>query len=216
MIDAFKQLQGKSAKDLGRTEIDGRKAEKFTATQDEQEYVVWADPQTREPIRVDMTVKQMDQTVTISMTDFDFNPTVPGDAFSFEIPKGYKVQTLNIVLPDMDNGEQNVVDLLRGYAQKSAGKFPEKLDDLTPYLKLIEKHATTRSSQLEDSDMRLIMGCQAVKHFLGKLPKGQWKYSGDGKMMGDSQAMIFWYKSEKGYRGIFGDLVFRDLPKAPQ
>ena len=121
MIDDFKQLQGKSATDLGRTEIDGRKAEKFIATQDGQEYVVWADPQTREPIRVDMTVNQMDQKMTVSMTDFDFNPTVPGDAFSFEIPKGYTVQTLNLVLPDMDNGEQNIVDLLRGYAQKATG-----------------------------------------------------------------------------------------------
>jgi hypothetical protein len=57
---------------------------------------------------------------------------------------------------------------------------------------------------------------QFVKHFLGTLPSGQWKYLGDGKIMGDKHALIFWYKSAKGYRGIFGDLVFRDLPAAPQ
>ena len=156
----------------------------------------------------------------VSMTDFDFNPTVAGDAFSFDVPKGYTVQTLNLVVPDMNNGEQKIVDLLREYAQKSGGKFPEKLNDMAPYIKLMVKGATTRSSHLEDSDMRLIMGCQAVKHFLGKLPKGQWQYSGDGKTMGDSHALIFWYKSGKGsrggYRGIYSDLVFRDLPAAPQ
>jgi outer membrane lipoprotein-sorting protein len=213
LIDGFKKLQGDSAKDLGKTEIDGRKAEKFVATQEGQEYTIWADPQSREPIRVDISVNMLDQKITASMTDFDFNPTVPDDAFSMEIPKGYTVEKFSLDLPDINNGEQNVV---RGYAQRSDGKFPNKLEDMSPYIALFEKHATTRSSQPDEAFIQLLVRFQFVKHFLVTLPKGQWSYEGDGKTTGDSRSLIFWYKSAKGYRGIFGDLTVRDLSAAPQ
>jgi outer membrane lipoprotein-sorting protein len=212
LIEQFKKLQGDSATDLGRTDIDGRKAEKFHATQEGTEYTIWADPHSHEPIRVDVLVSVLDKKLTVSMTDFDFNPTVAGDEFNLDIPHGYAVQNISFAMPDIDNGEQNTVDLLRGYAQESDGKFPAKLDDMSPYMKLAMKHATTRAT---DADIQMIVRSQFVKHFLGTLPSGQWKYLGDGKMMG-SRALIFWYKSAKGYRGIFGDLVFRDLPAAPQ
>jgi outer membrane lipoprotein-sorting protein len=213
LIEQFKKLQGNSATDLGKTDIDGRKAEKFHAIQEGTEYMIWADPHSHEPIRVDVLVSIMDKKLTVSMTDFDFNPTVPGDEFNLDIPQGYAVQNISFAMPDINNGEQNTVDLLRGYAQESGGKFPAKLDDMSPYMKLAMKNATTRAT---DADIQMIVRSQFVKHFLGTLPSGQWKYLGDGKMMGDSQALIFWYKSAKGYRGIFGDLVFRDLPAAPQ
>jgi outer membrane lipoprotein-sorting protein len=213
LIEQFKKLQGNSATDLGKTEIDGRKAEKFHATQEGSEYMIWADPHSHEPIRVDVLVSVMDKKLTVSMTDFDFNPTVSGDEFKLDIPQGYAVQNISFAMPDINNGEQNTVDLLRGYAQESDGKFPPKLDDMSPYMKLAMKNATTRAS---DADIQMIVRCQFVRHFLGTLPSGQWKYSGDGKMVGDSHALILWYKSEKGYRGLFGDLIFRDLPKAPQ
>ena len=213
LIEQFKKLQGDSAKDMGKTDIDGRKAEKFVAAQDGMDYVVWGDPQTREPIRVDVTINVLDQKMTVSMTDFDFNPPVPDDEFSEKVPNGYTVQNFSLNMPDINNGEQNIVDLLRGYAHESEGKFPTKLDEMGPYMKLLERHPTSRPSQ---ADMQMILGYTMVKHFLGTLPSGQWKYSGGGKMMGDGGALIFWYKSAKGYRGIYGDLTFKDLPAAPQ
>jgi outer membrane lipoprotein-sorting protein len=212
-IERFKKLEGKSAKDMGKTEIDGKTAEKFVATQDGQEYTIWADPQTHEPIRIDVTVNAMDQKMTASMTDFDFNPPVPDDAFSQEIPKGYTVQKYSFEMPDINNGEQNVVELLRGYAQRSDGKFPEKLDDMGPYMELLQKHATTMPSQ---GDMLLMVRYQFVRHFLGTLPKGGWKYLGQAKTMGDGNFIVFWYKTEKGYRGIWGNLTAKDLQAAPQ
>jgi outer membrane lipoprotein-sorting protein len=217
LIEQFKKLQGNSATDLGRTEIDGRKAEKFHAMQEGSEYTIWADPYSHEPIRVDVLVSVMDKKMTVSMGDFEFNPTVPDGEFKLDIPPGYAVQNISFALPNIDDGEQNTVDLLRGYAEESGGKFPPKLDDMSPFMKLAMSNATTRTS---DADIQMIVRCQYVRHFLGTLPSGQWKYLGDGKTMGDSHALIFWYKFGKGnsaeYRGIFGDLVFRDLPAAPQ
>jgi outer membrane lipoprotein-sorting protein len=213
-IDGFKKLEGKSAKDLGATEIDGRRARKFIATQDRQDFTVWADPQTGDPIRIDITVTTMDQKTTVSCTDFLMNPTVPEDAFKLDIPAGYSVQRLNLDFPDISNGEQNLIEVLGRFAQETGGKFPQNLDDPTgKYVKLMQARGTTRPT---DADMQWLIRFQMVQHFLGALPKDGWKYLGDGKTLKDKDAMIFWYKADKGYRAIYGDLTAKDLPAAPR
>jgi len=228
-LEQFKKLEGEPANDMGKAQIDGKKAEKFNAKVMGQEWVIWADPQTRQPIRIDMTMNMMGQKITASMTDFDFDPAAPDDAFSQEIPKGYSVTSLAFDMPDMSNGEQNVVELLRGYAQRTGGKFPDKLDDMGPYMKLVmqksfsfSKTATTYPSlptmhfTPSSADMQWMARFWGVQQFLGTLPKDGWRYLGKGKTMGDKESVIFWYRTEKGYRGITGDLNTGDLPAAPQ
>jgi len=228
-LEQFKKLEGEPANDMGKAEIDGKKAEKFNAKVMGQEWVIWADPQTREPIRIDMTMNVMGQKITGSLTDFDFDPVAPGDAFSQEIPKGYTVTSLAFDLPDISNREQNLVELLRGYTQRAGGKFPDKLDDMGPYMNLVmqkslsaSKTATTSPSLAQmqftpsSADMQWITRFWGVQQFLGTLPKGGWKYLGAGKTMGDKDSVIFWYKTDKGYRGISGDLKATDLQAVPQ
>ncbi|MGD0767678.1 MAG: hypothetical protein ABSB42_05710 [Tepidisphaeraceae bacterium] len=228
-LEQFKKLEGEPANDMGKAQIDGRKAEKFNAKVMGQEWVIWADPQTREPIRIDMTMNVMGQKITASMTDFDFDPAAPDDAFSQEIPKGYTVTSVAFDMPDISNGEQNVVELLRGYAQRTGGKFPDKLDDMGPYMKLVmqkslsfSKTATTTPSLAamhftpSSGDMQWMTRFWGVQQFLGTLPKDGWRYLGKGKTMDDKESVIFWYKTGKGYRGIMGDLTATDLQAVPQ
>jgi outer membrane lipoprotein-sorting protein len=228
-LEQFKKLEGDSANDMGRAQIDGKKAQKFNAKVMGQEWMIWADPQTREPIRIDMTMNMMGQQITASLTDFDFDPAAPDDAFSQEIPKGYTITSLAFDLPDISNREQNLVELLRGYAQRAGGKFPDKLDDMGPYMNLVmrkslslSKTATTNPSLAwmhftpSSADMQWITRFWGVQQFLGILPKDGWKYLGAGKTMGDSDSVIFWYKTDKGYRGISGNLTAADLQAAPQ
>jgi len=228
-LEQFEKLEGDSANDMDRAQIDGKKAQKFNAKVMGQEWMIWADPQTREPIRIDMTMNMMGQQITASLTDFDFDPAAPDDAFSQEIPKGYTITSLAFDLPDISNREQNLVELLRGYAQRAGGKFPDKLDDMGPYMNLVmrkslslSKTATTNPSLAwmhftpSSADMQWITRFWGVQQFLGILPKDGWKYLGAGKTMGDSDSVIFWYKTDKGYRGISGNLTAADLQAAPQ
>jgi hypothetical protein len=228
-LEQFKKLEGEPANDMGKAQIDGKKAEKFSAKVMGQEWLIWADPQTREPIRIDMTMNMTGQKITASMTDFDFDPVAPDDAFSQEIPKGYTITNLAFDLPDISNGEQNVEELLRGYAQRAGGKLPDKLDDMGPYMKLVmqksrsfSKTATSNPSPAQmqftpsSGDMQWITRYWGVQQFLGTLPKGGWKYLGEGKTMGDGNSIVFWYKTEKGYRAISDNLTARDLQTAPQ
>jgi hypothetical protein len=228
-LEQFKKLEGESGNDMGKAQIDGKEAEKFNAKVMGQDWVIWADPQTREPIRIDMTMNVMGQKITASMTDFDFDPAAPDDAFSQEIPKGYTVTSVAFDMPDISNGEQNVVELLRGYAQRTGGKFPDKLDDMGPYMELVmgkspsfSKTATTNPSLAEmhvtpsSADEQWLTRFWGVQQFLGTLPKGGWKYLGAGKTTADKDSIIFCYKTEKGYRAISGNLTATDLQAAPQ
>jgi outer membrane lipoprotein-sorting protein len=219
-LEQFKKLEGDSANDMGRAQIDGKKAQKFNAKVMGQEWMIWADPQTREPIRIDMTMNMMGQQITASLTDFDFDPAAPDDAFSQEIPKGYTITSLAFDLPDISNREQNLVELLRGYAQRAGGKFPDKLDDMGPYMNLVMRKSLSLSKTATTNPslawMQWITRFWGVQQFLGILPKDGWKYLGAGKTMGDSDSVIFWYKTDKGYRGISGNLTAADLQAAPQ
>lgn len=213
MIEGFKNLSGKEAKDLGPTEIDGRKAEKFFATQDRQEFTVWADPETRDPIRIDMVVSTSGQKLSVSCTDFVLNPPIPDGQFSLAVPSGYAIQQFTLNMPNPDDGPQNLIEVLRGYAARGDGKFPPNVDDMGEYIKLMIAHGTTQPT---NDDMNWIVRFQMVQHFLGTLPKGEWKYLGKGKTTADKRSLIFWYKSDKGYRGIYGDLTTKDFSTQPK
>jgi outer membrane lipoprotein-sorting protein len=213
MIESFKKLSGKDAKDLGPTEIDGRKAEKFLATQDRQEFTVWADRETGEPIRIDMTVSTMGQKLNMTCTQFVLNPQITDDEFSQEIPKGYTLQEFTLDMPNIDDGEGNLVGLLRGYAARADGKFPPNLDDTMAYMKLMMADGIREPS---NQDLNWIVRFQMVQHFLGTLPKGGWRYLGNGKTTAEKNSIIFWYRTEKGYRGIYGNLTVSDLSAPPK
>jgi len=52
----------------------------------------------------------------------------------------------------------------------------------------------------------------ALGPFLMQLPKDGWAYLGAGRTMGEKDAVVFWYTTEKGgYRAIYGDLMAKDV-----
>lgn len=213
VIDGFKKLTAESAKDLGKEEIDGRLAEKFTANQMGQDYVIWADPRTREPIRVDVTPEIISPKETISMRNFDFNPPIPQDAFSMDIPAGYTVRQMEMNRSDIDAIDKNVTDLLRDYTDRSGGKFPPKLDDITVFANVAQKNPSTQPAKDAEA---LGLKYELVYGYLFKLPRKDWGYLGDGKSIGNGGTLIFWYKSANGYRGLYADLSMKDLAQPPK
>jgi len=216
LIEGFKSLQGDNAKDLGAETIDGKGAEKFLAIQDRMEYTVWADRHTSEPIRIDIAINMLGKKITASMTDFQFNVDIPDGWLRMDIPDGYTTQRFSVQVPDINKGEENLVDLLRGYAERSGGKFPANLDDMGLYIKLIAAKGQATQPTIQQADMQWLINFQMVQHFISTLPKDGWKYLGDGKMVEGGKSLIFWYRKDAGYRGIYSNLTAVDLPGAPK
>jgi len=222
ILACFRSLIDKPSKDLGDDQIDGHKARKFLAQTGGMEFTIWADPQTADVLRVETIVHMGVTTVTEIFRNFVLNPVIPTGEFSMDIPSDYTVQSARVEFPDILNGEQNLVDALRGYADRSGGKFPDSLGDLSEVLKVFKIRYFEPNFQPalpplpHEVELKWAVQFGAVRPFLASLPKDSWAYLGKDKTIADKDTLIFWYKSRFGYRGIYGDLTVKDLPAAPK
>ena len=130
----------------------------------------------------------MDQKMTVSMTDFDFNPTVPGDAFNLEIPQGICGSEYHVSpCRTSTTASRTWWTFSADTRSRAGGKFPKKMDDMGPYMKVLAMKNSRRRG-LSDADMQWIVRFPDASNISwGHCPSGQWKYLGDGKTMGDSQ-----------------------------
>jgi outer membrane lipoprotein-sorting protein len=213
-IDAFRKMRDKDAKDLGEREIEGRKVKGFVTTAAGPELTVWADASTGMPVRIDMKLHAGGAEATSVIGDFVVDPKFDESAFSLAVPQGYKEvaqpNVKNLMLGASADPESNVVGALRGYAERSNGRFPAKLDDWAAYAKLITTDKPT------EKDYELLGRVGGLTPFLVMLPKDHWAYLGDGATLGDKDKLIFWYRKPNtdSYRAVYGDLTFKDVKPA--
>ena len=76
---------------LGEKEIDGRKVVGFHISSQPHDLILWGDPKTGLPVRVEMT-SGMEGSVKATFSDFVFNVDMDESLFSLEPPAGYTVQ----------------------------------------------------------------------------------------------------------------------------
>jgi outer membrane lipoprotein-sorting protein len=222
ILDEFKKLTDSPSQDLGLEDIDGHHARKYLVENMGMSFTVWADAQTGLPIRIEIATRIDDGPVTETLSNFVLNPVIPSNAFSMDIPHDYTVREIQVDVPDVKNGEKTIVAALRGYADRTGGNFPTKINDLTEMLKIIKARtvasatgATTQPIMPSNENMKWIVQYSSIPPFLATLSKSDWGYLGAGKTTADKESVIFWYKSSRGYRGVYGDLSVRDLPTMP-
>jgi outer membrane lipoprotein-sorting protein len=213
-FEAFKQLKGKDAANLGEKEIDGRKCKGFTANQSGTDFVIWADAKTGDPVRVEISAPTIDGGKTsMVMTDFVVNPTVDEKLFDTTIPQGYQRTEIPARLANAlatGKGEDHLIGALRGYAQRKEGKFPKRLDDWGAFATLVKPRD---DGKMDEKDLELMTHVGAIAPWAFQLPKDQWAYLGDGITLGEKDKIVFWYQDpdSKKYRAIYGDLTVQDI-----
>jgi outer membrane lipoprotein-sorting protein len=212
-LQALKKLGDKPDKELGQKELDGRRVTGFIATQGNFTFTMWVDSATGELVRIEHDLPVNDNSAHITMTDFRFNESLDESLFSFAVPAGYKVHqsTGAPSLRDVTiDGETNVIEALRGYAKRDAGKFPPSLTDWGPWAVLFSKD---NQGGTPDPEATRVMGhLGAMLPFLTPMPKEDYAYLGKGKSVDDKDAIIFWYrKPDDTIRAIYGDLSVKDI-----
>jgi hypothetical protein len=209
-LEQFRKRRDKDAKDLGEREVGGRKVRGFVTSADGPEYTVWADVETGVPVTVEATLLLPDGAVKFVMSDFVVDPNLDDSLFSVEVPEGYAVANqpgVHLATVAAPPGElvEHVVAALRGYARLSGGALPPKLDDWDAY-------SARFGSPLKDEDFKLMGHVGALTPSLLSLPKDGWAYLGEGKTLGDKQAVVFWYRKKDGtYRAVYGDMRVEDV-----
>ena len=113
---------------LGEKEIDGRKVVGFHISSQPHDLILWGDPKTGLPVRVEMT-SGIEGSVKATFSDFVFNVDMDESLFSLEPPAGYTVR--NAKTDHSPEEEKDLIEMFREYSKLSHGAFPDSLDFLT-------------------------------------------------------------------------------------
>lgn len=113
---------------LGEKEIDGRKVVGFHISSQPHDLILWGDPKTGLPVRVE-TTWGMEGSVKATFSDFVFNVDMDESLFSLEPPAGYTVR--NAKTDHSPEEEKDLIEMFREYSKLFDGAFPDSLDFLT-------------------------------------------------------------------------------------
>ncbi len=217
-VEGIRKLAEKQGEAVGEKPIGNVRARGFKVVQAPgYETTVWADPQTRLPVQLDVSSPYGDQTIHSTISDIQIDPDLDDSLFSLEPPQGYTVQRLSLAdAADKDDGspETAIIKVLRLYAENSGGAFPKRIDDWRGYGEAVKgKTLKAVPKSLEAEAIRMAMLFARAQVFILDR-KADFHYQPEGVKLGDGGKMLLWYK-QKGkatYRAIFGDLHIADVP----
>lgn len=208
----FEHMSGVEHEDLGTRRIDGRMAVGMRARgrnlvpelMDEAELELWADPETKLPVRVDVHGESADGGMEkrVRFYDFKWNVPVAEGEFRPEPPAGYDV----VSGLDLEMDEEHTIEALRAYARATDGRYPSTLayEQVTP-----EMWKLMGTKVLSAEGLPLAHRMLAACNFNGKLVRENKEvvYFGDRVRPGESnRPLMRWKVGEDSYRVIFGDL----------
>jgi hypothetical protein len=214
---------GEKTESLGTQELDGHKAVGFrTRPSNMTEMILWADPQTALPIRVEITASPMMEGQMVLSNfryDVDLDPTL----FSLEPPSGYTVQAINPTMPV----EEDLLNTLRLVAEHNKGVFPAAVGMNKEFMqavqavikpgidKVIAKYGKESPEMMKAAMSLGQKHTQGVMFFMSLKPENDSHYAGGGVKLGTPDRPIFWYKptgaDKHKYRVIYADLSVKEL-----
>ena len=231
IIEDFRKIAGEDATFLGRENVDGISTLKYQVDQQGEYFVVWLDPASNLPVKVEMTdvadPKQASSRLT--MTDFVWNAEIDESVFTFEPPEGYELK--QHALDAGDSGVDRFVELLRFIVRLNNDEFLEELNTMTivtTIQKQVMKQDGTKEEReksakeklayalnrpdLVDMDLKQRMEygtelAQTFSHgaaFMESIWQTQhWHYQGKGVKLGEADKIVAWWypKKEKAEAG---------------
>ena len=139
----FRNIPDFSVSNIGQRTIDGMRVVGFQLTRenDENGIIVWANPQTSLPIRIEQTVKDENGQVIKSVTtNIIFDAELDQSLFRLDAPKGYTHRFVDgphertVKLTKRMNSAKKMKKILLNcimYAQEHENQWPDNLQDLT-------------------------------------------------------------------------------------
>jgi len=193
---------------LAEREIDGKNAIGFKGRNDTGSIIIWADPKTALPIKIELEREQW----PAIFKNFEFDPQI--EQISMEIPEGYTQDKAQLDLSDAD--EQDLIESLRIWAKFLLnGVFPDAIGTEAYMNQIGVLGHKIPTLDIPESEKEQV-GFQFAKGmiFLQNFELGdQWHYAGKGVNLGDANTAIFWYQPQgsETYRVIYGDLSVKDV-----
>jgi outer membrane lipoprotein-sorting protein len=208
---------GFKPKELPEKEFDGRELIGFLSENPNERIVVWADPKTALPVRIEMKMGPQD----IVLKNFEFDILVDDELVSMDIPAGYTISKKQL---DLSNPtEEDFVAILGVIARDVLnGQFPDNLTTqefmslIVPLQQALGKKGVSQEEgeKIGESYAKGMVFMQLFElHH-----KGTCKYLGKGVKYGDASKAVFWYKFKDAqtWRVVYGDMTVKDAAEEPQ
>jgi outer membrane lipoprotein-sorting protein len=212
-----------NVQELGVREIDGHIAKGFRSRNKYNDITIWADVQTKLPVRYEGIHVGTGRKITLS--EFEFDVDFDEALFSTTAPEGYKVEKLDkgevneLTKFKRSTTEEDLIEGLRVLANFLDGRFPPKieLDELRVTLKEYIKQNNFSDSEVEER-LAPVSEKWTKAYWYTMLLKGEmgvsdFNYVGDGVELGESDTPVIWWlpKDSETYRVIYGDLTVKDV-----
>jgi outer membrane lipoprotein-sorting protein len=142
MFRNFRNLPDYSVRRIGRRMTGTAAAEGFELTKAGEDYpiLVWANPQTSLPVRIELTAKQSDgKLIQVVTTDIVFDTELDDSLFDLKVPAGYTSQRVDGPAEHASKLElrlqtaRKMTEIVRAclaYVQEHGGQWPDQLQDL--------------------------------------------------------------------------------------
>lgn len=207
------------AESLGEKEFDGRKLVGFHLKSGQQPVTVWADPKTKSPVRIEMTMTGPPQ-VELVMSNYEFDVDLDKSLFSIEVPEGYNVATTDVDVSPATEAE--FITSLKMIARSNEGEFPTGLgpNAVAKYAAIyVTKLGIDQDNGVSSEQMKRAAKLGRGLQFALSLPaESDAHYAGNGAKQGDAERAIFWYRptDSKKYRVIYADFSVKESDEPPQ
>ena len=135
----FKDWPGFSVQEIGERQIDGKQAIGFHLKKknESDEMMVWVDPETQLPIRIEYTLKHAEEQIQRAFTtDIVFEAELDKSLFSLEAPEGYELKKFDYDPINRLKSAVNmdrIVKACRKYVNEHEGQWPDSLEELPIY-----------------------------------------------------------------------------------
>jgi outer membrane lipoprotein-sorting protein len=195
---------------LGEAEIDGVNAVGFSLGGRNEKLIVWADPETAYPLRIELRLGQLDAV----MKNFEFDVELDESAMSMDVPAGYTLQEETVELSDAS--EADFVESLRIWAEiLGDGVFPEAIGTeatMQQMPMLVQKLMEMNVSEQEGTQAGMNFAKGMLFHQMLDMQGLDYGYAGAGVELGDAETAVFWYQpaGSQMYRVVYGDLSVQD------
>lgn len=216
----FQRLAEIEHERLGYEKIDGRELVGIRARghdlvpelMDEAEFTVWADPDTKWPVRIDIVGTSFDGEMRkrVRFYDFQWNLQVPEETFRPEVPATFDM----VEGVELEIDEDHAIEGLRDFARVAGGRYPPTLayEQLTPEMWRIMGRRVLSTKVLP-----VVHKMRATCEFYGKLVHEDKDpvYFGERVRPGEADRVLMRWRLERDkYRVLFGDLRVDDVDGA--
>jgi outer membrane lipoprotein-sorting protein len=222
LLDLLATATEADAELLGLVELDGRRVEAYRLRKAAAGLLVWADPETHLPVKMEAESPGSNGPTVLVLDRFRWNASVPEGAFDLSIPEGFA-----LVKP-VEPTQEALIDSLRMCAERSDGVFPASFEMLTvsrlfmegfPAVPLdpgVDEHiAIGVSVEPDEESKQFFRTSRTALAFVERIgANGTWKYVGGGVALGDGTKPVCWWRADnsKNFRVVYGDLEVRDVP----